>query len=147
MGENISPIYASSTYFLRSVILATDSLMLIFSHTRYDMSQSVASIRTGNINLTSRYTARTEVWLCNNCSSMISWIQSSRHHRQWHWSWRFSWITPLTTRTVHETEECHGGSNFERLKETAVMKSSTPFPSTSTGFFLHRKVSIVNSPW
>lgn len=49
----------------------------------------------------------------------------------------------MITRIVPETEECRGGSNSEPLKETAEMKSFTPFLSTSTDSSLHLKSGAI----
>jgi len=43
----------------------------------------------------------------------------------------------LITRIAPKIGECHGGPSLEHLMEIPEMKSSTPFLSTSTGFFLH----------
>jgi len=68
---------------------------------------------------------------------MIFSILSSSHPRLLHSLLLCSWTTLLITRIAPKIGECHGGPSLEHLMEIPEMKSSTPFLSTSTGFFLH----------
>ena len=96
----------------------------------------------------SRYSVMSHIqgdhWLSVSlmCSSTIFWIPSSPHLRLWPCLLLFSWITHLSTRTVQETEECHGGSNFGNSKGTAATRSFTLSLSTSTDSSLHLEVAL-----
>lgn len=73
-------------------------------------------------------------------SSMTSWTPYSSHLQLLRWLSLFSWTTHSITRTVPETEACHGGLNSAHSKETLGMRNSIPSLSTSTVSSRHHEV-------